>query len=55
MYLRYTLFFFFFSSSILHLCSAQNWRYAAKQFLKKYPEDVIVHCEFHNPFTIVDD
>ncbi|XWS24049.1 hypothetical protein CRYUN_Cryun28dG0067600 [Craigia yunnanensis] len=24
--------------------SAQNWRYAAKQFLKKCPEDVIVHC-----------
>ncbi|KAK6245862.1 hypothetical protein SCA6_008952 [Theobroma cacao] len=28
--------------------SAQNWRYAAKQFLKKYPEDVIVHCEFYD-------
>ncbi|ONI33716.1 hypothetical protein PRUPE_1G443100 [Prunus persica] len=24
--------------------SAQNWKYAAKQFLKRYPEDVIVHC-----------
>ncbi|KAL4604445.1 hypothetical protein ACB092_10G194700 [Castanea dentata] len=24
--------------------SAQDWRYAAKQFLKKYTEDVIAHC-----------
>ncbi|KAL6296326.1 hypothetical protein ACE6H2_004468 [Prunus campanulata] len=24
--------------------SAHNWKYAAKQFLKRYPEDVIVHC-----------
>ncbi|XP_052202401.1 putative lipase ROG1 [Diospyros lotus] len=24
--------------------SAQNWRFAAKQFLKQYPRDVVVHC-----------
>ncbi|MFQ6628700.1 hypothetical protein Gotur_006588, partial [Gossypium turneri] len=31
--------------------SAQNWRFAAKQLLKKYPENVIVHCEyFGTPF-----
>ncbi|CAK7347357.1 unnamed protein product [Dovyalis caffra] len=23
---------------------AQNWKFAAKQFLKKYPRDVVVHC-----------
>lgn len=28
--------------------SAQDWRFAAKQFLKKYPEDVIVHCSDSN-------
>lgn len=28
------------------MCSAQNWRYAAKQFAKAYPSEVIVHCEF---------
>ncbi|XP_023746605.1 lipid droplet phospholipase 1 [Lactuca sativa] len=28
--------------------SAHNWRYAAKQFLKKYPDDVIVHCSERN-------
>ncbi|XP_074354552.1 uncharacterized protein LOC141693370 isoform X1 [Apium graveolens] len=28
--------------------SAQNWRYAAKQFLKRYPHDVIVHCSESN-------
>ncbi|KAG6649275.1 hypothetical protein CIPAW_07G201200 [Carya illinoinensis] len=29
--------------------SAQNWRFAAKQFLKKYPEDVIVHFIKRHP------
>ncbi|XP_057973880.1 lipid droplet phospholipase 1 [Malania oleifera] len=29
--------------------SAQNWRYAAKQFLKKYSQDVIAHCSECNP------
>uniref|UniRef100_A0A0E0D602 DUF676 domain-containing protein n=1 Tax=Oryza meridionalis TaxID=40149 RepID=A0A0E0D602_9ORYZ len=24
--------------------SAENWRYAAKHFIKKHPEDVVVHC-----------
>ncbi|MBA0765167.1 hypothetical protein Gotri_014416 [Gossypium trilobum] len=34
--------------------SAQNWRFAAKQLLKKYPENVIVHCEyFGTPFFFV--
>ncbi|KAI3491217.1 hypothetical protein L1887_44464 [Cichorium endivia] len=28
--------------------SAHNWRYAAKQFLKNYPDDVIVHCSKRN-------
>ncbi|KAL8225451.1 hypothetical protein R6Q57_018008 [Mikania cordata] len=28
--------------------SAHNWRYAAKQFLKYYPEDIIVHCSERN-------
>lgn len=27
------------------VCSAQNWSYAAKQFLIHFPRDVIVHCE----------
>ncbi|TYH72161.1 hypothetical protein ES332_D05G235500v1 [Gossypium tomentosum] len=28
--------------------SAQDWKFAAKHFLKKYPEDVIVHCSKRN-------
>ncbi|CAI9303153.1 unnamed protein product [Lactuca saligna] len=28
--------------------SARNWRFAAKQFLKKYPNDLIVHCSRRN-------
>ncbi|KAI7750187.1 hypothetical protein M8C21_026284 [Ambrosia artemisiifolia] len=28
--------------------SAKNWRFAAKQFLKKYPQDLIVHCSKSN-------
>ncbi|KAL6012811.1 hypothetical protein ACLOJK_003300 [Asimina triloba] len=24
--------------------SAANWKYAAKQFVKRFPEDVVVHC-----------
>ncbi|KAK1413005.1 hypothetical protein QVD17_34687 [Tagetes erecta] len=28
--------------------SAHNWRFAAKQFLKKYPEDIVVHCSKRN-------
>ena len=27
-------------------CSAQNWKFAAKQFLKRYPKDTIVHCKY---------
>ncbi|OWM80593.1 hypothetical protein CDL15_Pgr006623 [Punica granatum] len=29
--------------------SAQNWRFAARQFMKKYPRDIIVHCSDCNP------
>ncbi|KAE8670222.1 putative Hydrolase [Hibiscus syriacus] len=35
--------------------SAQNWRFAAKQFLKKYPGDVIVHCSERNSSTLTFD
>ncbi|XVE70261.1 hypothetical protein DITRI_Ditri10aG0058200 [Diplodiscus trichospermus] len=35
--------------------SAQNWRFAAKQFLKKYPEDVIVHCSERNSSMLTFD
>ncbi|XP_072971427.1 lipid droplet phospholipase 1-like [Typha angustifolia] len=31
--------------------SAENWRFAKKQFLKKYPEDVIVLCSACNTAT----
>ncbi|CDY20663.1 BnaC08g13950D [Brassica napus] len=31
--------------------SAQNWRFAAKQMLKKYPQDLIVHCDRRNHST----
>ncbi|KAK9983080.1 hypothetical protein SO802_032605 [Lithocarpus litseifolius] len=42
----------------LHLTlifDAENWRYAAKQFLKKYPEDVIAHCSECNPSKLTFD
>ncbi|CAH2041816.1 unnamed protein product, partial [Thlaspi arvense] len=32
--------------------TAENWRYAAKQLLKKYPQDVIVHCSESNSSTL---
>ncbi|TYI92947.1 hypothetical protein E1A91_D02G104300v1 [Gossypium mustelinum] len=35
--------------------SAQNWRFAAKQLLKKYPENVIVHCSERNSSTLTFD
>uniref|UniRef100_A0A5B6YRR3 Putative lipase ROG1 n=1 Tax=Davidia involucrata TaxID=16924 RepID=A0A5B6YRR3_DAVIN len=35
--------------------SAQNWRFAAKQFVKKYPQDVIVHCSKSNSSTLTFD
>ncbi|KAK8473972.1 hypothetical protein V6N13_143569 [Hibiscus sabdariffa] len=35
--------------------SAQNWRFTAKQFLKKYPEDVIVHCSERNSSMLTFD
>uniref|UniRef100_A0A1J3IT68 DUF676 domain-containing protein n=1 Tax=Noccaea caerulescens TaxID=107243 RepID=A0A1J3IT68_NOCCA len=31
--------------------SAQNWRFAAKQMLKKYPQDLLVHCSKRNHST----
>ncbi|KAJ8453365.1 hypothetical protein Cgig2_008249 [Carnegiea gigantea] len=34
---------------------ADNWRYAAKQFLKAYPLDVIVHCSERNTATLTFD
>ncbi|XP_057776520.1 putative lipase ROG1 [Salvia miltiorrhiza] len=35
--------------------SAQNWRYAAKQFMKAYPDDVIVHCSQSNTSMLTFD
>ncbi|KAL8490265.1 hypothetical protein ACS0TY_025484 [Phlomoides rotata] len=35
--------------------SAQNWRYAAKQFVKAYPSDVIVHCSESNSSLLTLD
>ncbi|GFZ10114.1 alpha/beta-Hydrolases superfamily protein [Actinidia rufa] len=35
--------------------SARNWRFAAKQFLKKYPQDVIVHCSECNSSMLTFD
>ncbi|XVF64261.1 hypothetical protein PTKIN_Ptkin09bG0154200 [Pterospermum kingtungense] len=35
--------------------SAQNWRFSAKQFLKKYPQDVIVHCSERNSSMLTFD
>jgi hypothetical protein len=30
------------------LYSAENWRFAAKHFIKKHPEDVAVHCKLNS-------
>lgn len=35
--------------------SAQNWRYAAKQFVKAYPKDVLVHCSESNSAMLTFD
>ncbi|KAL3634113.1 hypothetical protein CASFOL_021167 [Castilleja foliolosa] len=35
--------------------SAQNWRFAAKQFVKAYPNDVIVHCSESNSTMLTFD
>ncbi|OMO50870.1 hypothetical protein CCACVL1_30174 [Corchorus capsularis] len=35
--------------------SALDWRYAAKQFLKKYPQDVVVHCSERNSSLLTLD
>ncbi|KAL2505568.1 alpha/beta-Hydrolases superfamily protein [Abeliophyllum distichum] len=35
--------------------SAQNWRYAAKQFVKAYPSDVVVHCSESNSSMLTFD
>ncbi|XP_057469068.1 uncharacterized protein LOC130758244 isoform X2 [Actinidia eriantha] len=35
--------------------SARNWRFGAKQFLKKYPQDIIVHCSECNSSMLTFD
>uniref|UniRef100_A0A803MTH9 DUF676 domain-containing protein n=1 Tax=Chenopodium quinoa TaxID=63459 RepID=A0A803MTH9_CHEQI len=35
--------------------SAEDWRYAAKQFLRAYPKEVIVHCSERNTSTLTFD
>ncbi|GAB2293715.1 hypothetical protein Dimus_027928 [Dionaea muscipula] len=35
--------------------SAKDWRYAAEQFLKHYPEDVLVHCSKSNSAKLTFD
>ncbi|KAG9147170.1 hypothetical protein Leryth_005400 [Lithospermum erythrorhizon] len=35
--------------------SAQNWKYAANQFVKAYPEDVLVHCSDANSNMLTFD
>ncbi|KAF5740098.1 putative lipase [Tripterygium wilfordii] len=35
--------------------SAQNWRFAAKQFLKHYPRDLVVHCSESNSSMLTFD
>ncbi|TQD74557.1 hypothetical protein C1H46_039894 [Malus baccata] len=35
--------------------SAKNWKYAAKEFLKRYPEDVVAHCSECNSSMLTFD
>ncbi|XP_024166454.1 putative lipase ROG1 isoform X2 [Rosa chinensis] len=35
--------------------SAEDWRYAATQFVERYPEDVVVHCSECNCSTLTFD
>ncbi|XP_015885416.1 uncharacterized protein LOC107420867 [Ziziphus jujuba] len=35
--------------------SAQNWKFAATQFLKSFPEDVVVHCSTCNSSMLTFD
>ncbi|KAL5847145.1 hypothetical protein ACOSQ3_010669 [Xanthoceras sorbifolium] len=35
--------------------SAQNWKYSAKQFLRKYPNDIVVHCSQCNSSLLTFD
>ncbi|XP_019174516.1 PREDICTED: uncharacterized protein LOC109170039 [Ipomoea nil] len=35
--------------------SAENWKFPAKQFVKAYPQDVIVHCSESNSATLTFD
>ncbi|MED6192113.1 hypothetical protein PIB30_007292 [Stylosanthes scabra] len=35
--------------------SAKNWKFAAKQFLKRYPHDAVVHCSECNPAMLTFD
>ncbi|CAL9116026.1 unnamed protein product [Musa textilis] len=37
------------------VCSAANWKYAAKQFVKSHPEDVVVHRSQCNYSTLTFD
>ncbi|KAB2629684.1 hypothetical protein D8674_034479 [Pyrus ussuriensis x Pyrus communis] len=35
--------------------SAENWKYGAKEFLKRYPEDVVAHCSECNSSMLTFD
>ncbi|KAL2894923.1 hypothetical protein RDABS01_010832 [Bienertia sinuspersici] len=35
--------------------SAEDWRYGAKQFLKAYPQEILVHCSERNTATLTFD
>ncbi|XP_062099082.1 putative lipase ROG1 [Humulus lupulus] len=35
--------------------SAQNWKFAAKQILKKFPDDIVVHCSESNSSMLTFD
>ncbi|KAK4801108.1 hypothetical protein SAY86_021595 [Trapa natans] len=37
------------------VCNSQNWRFAAMQFLKKHPQDLMVHCSNCNPPRLTFD
>ncbi|KAL9313486.1 hypothetical protein ACSQ67_018938 [Phaseolus vulgaris] len=42
-------------SNMMSPGSAQNWKFAAKQFLKRYPEDAVVHCSERNSSMLTFD
>lgn len=37
-------------SPLLLFYSADDWKFAAEQFVRRMPDKVIVHREFHGPF-----